>query len=50
MRPALSIPVAWSFAYGRGEMRTSRHAGGIRSASIRSSAAASVIGLSRAST
>ena len=31
------MPAAWSFARGRGEIQTSRHAGGIASASIRSS-------------
>ena len=36
-------PVAWSFARGRGEIQTSRHAGGIASASIRASFSSSVI-------
>src|ERR1043166_3244805 len=38
------MPVACSFAPGRGEIQTSRHAGGMRSASMRSSARASTIG------
>ena len=43
------MPVACSFAPGRGEIQTSRQAGGIASASIRSSFAGSVIRLPRAS-
>ena len=34
-RPAASTPVAWSFAREFGEIQTSRHAGGIASASMR---------------
>ena len=48
-RPALSTPVAWSFAPGRGEIQTSFHAGGMTSFSIRSSFASSRISIPRAS-
>ena len=39
----LSVPVAWMWPSGSGEIQTSAQAGGIRSARIRSSVAASLI-------
>jgi hypothetical protein len=48
-RPAASTPVACSFAVGDGEIQTSFHAGGIRSASIRAIFGRSVISFPRAS-
>ena len=48
--PAPSTPVACSFAPARGEIQTSCQAGGIASASMRSSSAASVIRSPREST
>ena len=42
-RPLLSVPVAWIWPSGSGAIQTSAQAGGIRSARIRSSVAASVI-------
>ena len=50
VRPAASTPVAWSFAPGRGEIQTSRHAGGITSSSIRASCSGSVMRCPRPST
>jgi hypothetical protein len=49
-RPAASTPVACNFAFARGEIQTSFHAGGIVTASIRASYASSVIGFPREST
>ena len=48
-RPAASTPTACSFAFARGEIQTSRQAGGMTSASIRASFAGSVIRFPRES-
>ena len=46
-RPAASIPVAWIRAPGLGEIQTSRHAGGIARARMRSSCSSSRIARAR---
>ena len=51
LAPAGAIdPVAWSFAFGCGEIQTSRHAGGMTSASMRSTFSGSMILFPRALT